>query len=732
MDASLPPNIPTMSKRTRNSNLELSTRGLAGHDLRRVQKLNDTLRRTRALTAKSEDAAHSIALLLAETRVLVLQLGRYEFGQMAGMHFHAVKNAETPGSHPQHESLSRVYRTWNRIAGDKKQPRRVQNQLAAACGELLELLVPEEDEEGRPLRASVDGLYRIWMYQLGRHAFENASRQTNRQRLPLTYGTLWQRREVNMVPDFEEVRLIGMQLDRDLEVAAAIWDQRKTEQLLARGMPAPLVRFIVAIQLAYPGLRMNAASIRKHLKVTEKTAQAINNGQLIDFEDIRHVANSVIPKKEVTKLKNQWNTARGYLASHEDFATAFSRIRSENGWSNHMLATLLHVRPPEERSGQRVSMKKAKAARAESYRPSAEVRRMYQEIAFSGQAPAKATIDLIASDTITEGNRGENQKEYLTRLFLEGIKQRLLKKGSGAHASPIRGHRILCGVLPQQLADAAGYAKSDILLLERGILDVNASEERRLLKLIETFPASKISEARAHLAELMSPPSTVIEAVVRLRDRHGGYIPLSRLLHDETDRRLNLSPFHLKCIERGESVPALPLLRHLVTRGGSELTLELIKDWYERMPNFLYENQKLRWRNPLVRGFGMVIFEKWYSLHDFWEEQFQDDFSYPTLTRNFQQLNGQSYDFSWTTVSRYLNAAGVGVSHPRRNYLQQLFDRKNEVADAINSDNKPAALAIVKQVLKRWRKDLRADNKDPQSVEHTLGLTTDERGHKHV
>ena len=89
------------------ANTELSTRGFTSHGLRRILKLNDTLRHTRDLVAESEDAAQSIALLLAETRVLVLRMGRYEFGQLAGMHFHAVKNAETPGSHPQHESLSR-------------------------------------------------------------------------------------------------------------------------------------------------------------------------------------------------------------------------------------------------------------------------------------------------------------------------------------------------------------------------------------------------------------------------------------------------------------------------------------------------------------------------------------------------------------------------------------------------------------------------------------------------
>ena len=384
-------------------NTEISTRGLGGHVLRRVQKLNDTLRRTRALVAEANEApARSMALLLAETRVLVVQMGRHEFGRVAGMHFHAVKNVETPGGHPQHESFSRVYRTWHQLAaGDHGQSPKVKSQLARACAKLMDLLVPERDDRGRPLRSTVDGLYRVWMYQSGHSAFEEASCRTNRQRVPLTYGTLWQRREVGMVPDFEEIRVIGTHLGHDLNEAAEVWEQHKSVQLRKRGVPSPLVRFIVAIQLGYPGLRMSASSIRKHLHVSERTAQAINNGQLVRFDEVRDVVQSVIPKREISSLEREWQAAWDQFASEEDFATAFPRICAENGWTNHMLASLLRVRPPEQRNDLPALKKKTgKVARAESYRPSAEVRRMYQENSFSGQAPAKAAIDLVASDTL--------------------------------------------------------------------------------------------------------------------------------------------------------------------------------------------------------------------------------------------------------------------------------------------------------------------------------------------
>ncbi len=720
---------------TSNDNSEISTRNLGGHVLRRVKKLNDTLRRTRALVAESdEDRSDSIALLLAETRVLVLRMGRHEFGGVAGMHFHAVKNVETPGGHPQHESFSRVYRTWQRLATKEPgQSSRVKSQLHLASARLLKLLVPEQDDRGRSLRSTVDGLYRIWMYQTGHAAFEEASRRTNRQRVALAYGTLWQRREVGMVPDFQEVRVIGTHLGHDLAAAAEIWKQRKSEQLLKRGVPSPLVRLIVAIQLEYPGLRMSSSSIRKHLQVSERTAQDMNNGHLVRFDEIRHVAQLVIPKRELPSLQHDWQAAWDRSTCREDFATAFPRICAENGWSNHMLASLLRVRPPELRNVLPGKKKKAKKInRAETYRPSAEIRRMYQENSFSGQAPAKAAIDLVASDTATIPNGtvphavAESQKDFLTRLFLEGVAQRLLHKGSGAHGSPVRAHRILCGVTPEQLAEISGYSRSDILLIERGIQKLSAAESRRLVQCIETFPARKVSAARARLAELSSSPVTVSQTIGRLKDRHGGYIPLSRLLHDESDRRFSFTPGRLKRIECGQEVPALPLLKYLVTQGGAEITPELIRDWYDRIPTYLAEHGKLQWRHPMARGLGIVILEKWHNLHHFWDEQLQEDLSYSMLTRNFQQMNGKSHDFSWTTVSRYLNAAGVGLSDPRRSFLQHLFHCRHEITKLIHSGHRNPLRTVIGNVMNQWRKEMRSVGLDSHAVEYTLGLTTEE------
>ena len=96
------------------------------------------------------------------------------------------------------------------------------------------------------------------------------------------------------------------------------------------------------------------------------------------------------------------------------------------------------------------------------------------------------------------------------------------------------------------------------------------------------------------------------------------------------------------------------------------------------------------------------------------------------LTRNFQQLNGKGLDFPWTTVSRYVNAAGVGLSDPRRSFLQQLFHRRDEITKAIHAGDNIKLPKIVGNVLSDWRKEMRSAAFDSQTMEHTLGLIPDE------
>jgi hypothetical protein len=45
-------------------------------------------------------------------------------------------------------------------------------------------------------------------------------------------------------------------------------------------------------------------------------------------------------------------------------------------------------------------------------------------------------------------------------------------------------------------------------------------------------------------------------------------------------------------------------------------------------------------------------------------------------------------------------------------------------------DGPALSLTLIGQILKHWRKQLRAANRDPQFIEHTLGLTPAEHESK--
>ena len=683
----------------------LSTKGLSGHDLRNANLQNRILRELRRrLERPNQRPVDSLALLVAETRALTLKMTRKEFAERAGMHKHAVQNAETPGSHPQHESMSRIYRIWETL----KVPEA--NKI-----KLLELLVPETDGDGRPLRPTVQGLYRKWIYQKGQKAFEAASRRTNRQRQTLSYGTLWQRHEVDMAPDFEEVRIIGKQLGYDLQEARAIWAIQRMRQLLERGVDEILARFLVQVELSYEGLRMNERSLRRRLNITHNAAKALTHGEMPALRDVAALIAEVVPRRDRAAFRKEWQEKVAATEARETFCKAFERIRDRDGWTNEMISKLLKIRAPEKRK----TFSQPKKQRKEPYRPSAELRRMYKENGFSSQAPAKVVIEFVARDP--------QENEYLTSLFIEGLTEHLRKQGSGLQDSIVRKHRILCGVSAEQVTSVSRFTRDEILLIEQGKISLSPSQARKLLEKINVFPMEKVYAARREQGRLADLPKTVQEAVTLLAERHGSYSSLARLLRDEDDSAQSVTLARLKRIGAGKEVPPLPLLKRVVTRGGSAISPELIRDWYKKMPEYLSTHRSFRWRHPMARGVGILLLEKARSLRDFWEQRLRGDFEYSILTRNIQQLNGRGYSITWPSVSRYLNAAGLRLQDPRRRYLEALFEVKEEITAGLNK--RPSAVPqVVQQVLRKWRRQVRRQGKDPQECEHRLGLTARERG----
>jgi len=698
---------------------ELDSSPLHAHEKRRVNLMNTTLNKARDLAAKETDPSNPVSVLIAEARVLILQMGKKEFAYEADLHPHAIMNAELPTSYPQHDSMSRIYRYLESRENDRSCTREEQILLEETREMMLELLVPELDQYGKPYRDTVAGLYTTWRYEVGTDMFEKASALTNGNRQPIKDGTLWQRREMGTVPDFEEVRIIARVLEKDEGEAAVIWAEEKLQQLLDRDIPEPVARLVVEMQIKIEGLKMNGASLRHKGKLKTDAADAILHGDMPHVSEVQAaILKAFTNKKERAAFVEEWKATYEHIASQPNFQTEFERIRDENGWTNQMISQLLGIKAPEERD------KNYEANRTEQYRPSSELRRMYQGQELSTQAPAKAAIALISNDRDTA--------EYLENLFIENVKARFTRQGSSLKDSNVRHHRMLCGMDINDLAEVSGYTKHELQMVERGRVSLPTRDEQALIRIMHDHCHTQIDDAKTKLAELHEDPSSVAEASSHLANKLGGYAPLSRGMHtdDANMRSFNTSKAQLQAIASGKHVPPLPQLKHMLKAGDASLTPELLKDWYMKMAQHLKNDPDGQWNHPLARGFGMVVFEHANNLRQFWQQYLEDDIGHSILTRNVRQMNGEGYNIQWPTISRYLNAAGLGLSAPQRIWLQEIFKDDSDLRQAVESGNEKIVVRIIGKALKRWRKEMRSWNNDPNDCEHMLGLTDAERGIK--
>ena len=705
------------------SEYELDTTGLHGHETRTCVMKNKTLRKARELMENlSEEPSNPVSVLIAEARVLVLQMGKKEFARAADMDPHAMQNAERPDSHPQHDSMARVYQYLEKREQDGSCTREEQRLLAETRQEMLKLLVPEEDQEGRPFRDTVDGLYQTWRYQVGVEAFEEASALTNSAGRPIKDGMMWQRHAQGVLPEFDEVRTIATVLDRDISEAETIWSTQKREQLQEREIPEPLAQLMVRLQARIEGLRWSVQSLRFDAGLKTDPADAILHGEMPELDAIKGVLKTVFPKKSERDLfVKEWQDTYEAIAQQPTFKSEFLRIRDENGWNNKMISSLLGIQAPEERDDTYI------ANRTEVYRPSAELRRMIEGTELSTQAPAKAVVALVANPEKLVDGVPEDQ--HLETLFMNTVRKKFKRTGSALENSTIRHHRMYCGVEMSQLADVSGYTKRDLQLVEQGKATLSAHETSVLIRLIHDLAQPKIDHARSEIERLKRDPTNLTDGIALLAERMGGYIPLARVAHtDKKKSTFNLCTARLNQIANGTDVPSLPQIRHVIERAGSNLTPELEKDWYEQKAEFLKNDEHGDWENPLARALGIIIFSRSNNLKAFWSKYLAGDIAHPTLTRNVRQLNVEGPEIFWPSISRYLNVVGFDLDHPQRIWMQTLFENFQDLRTASYEADEEWLQELVHNALIGWRKKVKSNNMDPNDFEHKLGLTKVERG----
>ncbi|TSC57379.1 MAG: hypothetical protein Greene041619_1199 [Candidatus Peregrinibacteria bacterium Greene0416_19] len=694
-------------------------RGLASHDLRLARVRNGKLLAIREeLRARDVEPEESIALLIAETRILTLGLGIKTFARIARIHPNAAQNVERTDARPEHNSYARVHAAWRKLGVPEETRER-----------LIGLLVPETDTEGRPLRDTVNGLYWTYYYRRGERAFASATRKATMHRRPLSYGTLWQRHAAGMVPDFSEVHATSELLGEDTHHATSVWTADKERQLRAQGGVHPLlVRLLTGLE-AREVASMTTDRL-KDLGASDKAAALLMQGRLAPVESVSDLIDWTIPLPDQAEFRTRWKEA-WEEAEAKSFASAFECIRDRQGWTNRQLSSLLRSARAAMKGTPAIRTNDARSGHARDAKPSNDLRRMYRDHASSEKVPALAAIDLVTSNPHAIDEQDEDARRELIRLFHCGARHQL--HGSGVADSPLRAERTLCGVSLGRLADAAGIDRKEIIAIEQGRKKVTVAKERALISLARSVPAALVEAVREAVRMLHAPVDAVPNVVSTLRRRLGSGIAVTERMRQSDDdllRHPNTGNARyrlraLRSIEDGSLVPCWPVLRRMLEMESLQPGESLERDWYLRMAAYLAKLPN--WCHPLPRALGMVVFHQAPSLTMFCEHQMGG--MHPAmLVRNVHQLGGTGYDTTWPSVSRYLDGAGLAMDDPQRVFMELLFPHKDAIAGALRRRNARAVTTMVQEVLDQWKLLVWEGGGSAEEHIHKLGLTARERG----
>lgn len=672
----------------------VSEDGLESRELRKTRLNNDILTEVRKL-------GEALPTIIAETRWLTLRLTRKEHAEGAGIDDQTQMNVEGRGISPQHETYAAIHKFWKNM-----------NISEQTLDRLIHLLLVrgrqnqgEDVSEEETLKLSTFDLYRKWGYMVGMSDFEHTSRRVVGGE-GLTYGSLWQRRTVGMVPDFWEVNRLADALKMDSDEARTVWANERMGLLLGRDVPEPYARFLVEVEASMTA-RFTALPIAEQLDIPQELGEKLSRCEFVPFSDIEPIALRLFRGKELQALKQAWVAVEAERAGTESYGQAFERIRDEQGMTNAQIVAILNIRPPEERIAGYDS------SRNEPYRPSHIIRDVYQNIQFSHQAPAGVLNALVARPGVRVNAMDIGEPDYLRQLFLETRNERRRTSGSSLEDSTLRLLRDYWGIDPDTLETETDIPREEILLAERGLGSRDGNDVRKLERAAEKMGRAKVDAAFARRGEIRKEqtrlPLTVEEFSPLLAAQSGGYLPLSRKTK-LSEGRMGVTPAQMKSIGVGSDkmVPPLPELRHIAKSAGTAVGEELIHDWHIQFANHLEERKSRPMPDPLARLVWTAV-----SYHSSSAQRFCDDrlggLSKSLLTRHVQALNAGTYP-TWELVSRYLSGADISVDDPPYVFAEFLYERQGN----------------TRELIKEWVAYARERRMDPTHESHRFGLTKTE------
>lgn len=610
---------------------------------RRTPQQKRSIRQNNAILCRVFTEGDRVGKLIAKTRWVVLRKTREGFAALAGLHKSTPAHVEekTKRNQPNQSTHHTTYALMVKCFQDHGVDERIVQAL------LRELL---GEDAGTTI-----GTYREWAYRLG-FGPEEFEEKTG-----MTYGCLWQRRCEGFLPPFSEIidtaRRLGITPKKkdpsilwghpELAKARETWVQENVQKFQR---PRSISTLHAALHTA--GYRTDGPSLQKfstHLSngdsgLTYEHAKRLALFQPVPWESISVLHApllSILGEQGYADLKVLWQEEEQKEHNSLSFQEAFERIRDERGFTNNKLARILDVK---------------------MYKPSQAIRTVVEGESIGYKTGVSRGV---LARILDPNPNGANFAHLKTLDRTERLQRR--KKKASRIDHDVRSEREWWGVTPDQIQARSGYSKSEFLKIEQGTLPISGNTREQLVGLIQDVGEERAKTAIERLQK-HTKPETVSEALTLLAKDAGGYDALARLIKKDIPTRT--APETLKRIAKGEVVPSLPLLKHIVEVRGALVTPKLQEDW-----SLCYAEQCEREGDTLLaRILHTIIAEVSPSVRHFCRgtKVMHPHFA----TRLFQRIN-RGEDIDVRHIDRILCASGCQRNSARWIFVHAIVDQKS-------------------------------------------------------
>jgi transcriptional regulator with XRE-family HTH domain len=562
---------------------------LAGHALR-----NANLRR-RSLARARE--APPLARALVTIRAEVLGLTRLEFARRSGLSRGTLRDLELGVHVPTRRTLQRFVDFCDHAGVAPEHLEEVCRLATAAGDDIRTLLARLELRAGSPAELA--------------------------RRAGISPATLWEYRRGNYPLPLAVLRRLYRAVGEDPTPAESLWQEAERRRLRQRGYPEALAQFWM--------LCARQGYAEKHLVSLGLSTAALRRLRYLElppWPEVAAVARRLCRgDDEWSHLEQLWRAEeqRPNGGLPEPFGCMVQQLRKRNGSTRRELADLFGI------GGKK---------------PARIIQSIEEEGCYSAQAYPAGLAALLAATA-----------EEQTRLLelWEQRRRQFHRRHRPETRLDLRLARERYGFEYRDLEPILGYTPLEYQRLERGAGPLTDTARARILEAVHRAGQGRVEallgrrQVRDTRRAAWRSPPTVRALIVRLAEREGGLIPLTRYLRGAGVP--GLCAARLRGLARGDEVPPWPLLEQIGAACGVDDLGAVRCDWRERYRARL-QGEGLA---PLGVEVRLLIAEVALTVRGFSSRL---DVSPSVVVRALQRMD-RDRPVSWLHVERILRAAGA-------------------------------------------------------------------------